>query len=124
MFALKRMCERDLSPQFSLPSVLEMFKTLLTESAEPFWVHLVLVHTGTDSSTCSQTSSIIAGKIMVRVQTQKGSCVPKADEHGMQNVASRRNPVTCKTASVCLMKPGIYHKNSSGIFPFGGGKGV
>lgn len=100
-----------------------MFKTFFTESAESFWVHLVLAHIRTDSSTCSQTSSAMAGKIPVRVQTQKGTYMPKADQAGMQNVASKRNPVTCKNLPMHLMKPEIYHENSPNTFPFGAGKG-
>lgn len=74
-----------------------MFKTIIRGSAEPFWVHLVLADTCTDSSTCSQTSGAMAGKIWVRVQTEKGICMPKGNEAGMQNVAFKKNTVTCKS---------------------------
>lgn len=92
---------------FSLLYILEVLKTILSESAEPFCVHSVY---GTHMHT----------SIPVRVQTHKGTHVPEKEEAEMQNVASKRNPLITKSLSLCWMKTEIYHKNSPTIFPLRG----
>lgn len=105
---LKAQSARYLFSQSSLLYVLEMFKTVLSESAEPFWAHSVY---GTHMHTV----------IPVRAQTQKGTRVPEQEEAEMQNVASKRNPLISKSLSLCWMKTEIYHENSPTISSrFGG----
>lgn len=85
--------------------MLEMFKTITRESAEPFWVHLVL-------KTHAQTHPL-AHKAVVPWLGRSGlecrhgetfACL-KWMRLGCQKLLSRKNTVTCKSLPIYLMKP-------------------